>query len=438
MALGKYTFVYRFMFEHLPAFSKFRVPKMILFLFAFGAAVLAGRGIDALAEVTAERKKLAWWVGWCGVLVAFIGLLWIGIRFGGQSIAELMGEYLSAPTRYQSGTQLIAERYGFMLVEGTISFAIGVLYLVFFFAWFKKWLPAQVVVLLLAVLLLADLWRVDRHFFVVTNPPQLNGKTAKNDIVAFLEPRIDHYRMQPLNDENAHYYADNGFANISAYVTISERRYKQFLDAFNLMSTMPDIMNLKYIIMPSADFTAQKGVLAAKYTPVFISANGSVVLENRTVLPKSWLVPSVAVVTDPRQQIAVLSSAQDFNPSLVALVESPPPLPLMPYGQAKEAGIARVDIYEPNRIAVNASASANALLVLGEKYYRWWNAKVDGKPAEIYPVDHILRGVYLTPGEHRVEFVFDPLPFKIGKWLTLTSFLFYALLLGREIWQRRH
>jgi hypothetical protein len=44
MALGKYTFVYRFMFEYLPAFSKFRVPKMILFLFAFGAAVLAGRG----------------------------------------------------------------------------------------------------------------------------------------------------------------------------------------------------------------------------------------------------------------------------------------------------------------------------------------------------------------------------------------------------------
>ena len=33
-----------------------------------------------------------------------------------------------------------------------------------------------------------------------------------------------------MNDENAHFYADNGFANISAYVTISERRYKQFLD----------------------------------------------------------------------------------------------------------------------------------------------------------------------------------------------------------------
>jgi hypothetical protein len=33
-----------------------------------------------------------------------------------------------------------------------------------------------------------------------------------------------------------------------------------------------------------------------------------------------------------------------------------------------------------------------------------------------------------------VEFVFDPLPFKIGKWLTLVSFALYALFLGREIW----
>jgi uncharacterized membrane protein YfhO len=61
---------------------------------------------------------------------------------------------------------------------------------------------------------------------------------------------------------------------------------------------------------------------------------------------------------------------------------------------------------------------------------------VDGKEVEIQPVDHVLRGVYLTPGTHTVEFVFDPLPFKIGKWLTLSSFAFFALMLLRE-WQVR-
>jgi hypothetical protein len=243
--------------------------------------------------------------------------------------------------------------------------------------------------------------------------------------------------MQPLNEENAHYYADQGFANVSAYVTISERRYKEFLDNFALMCGMPDIMNLKYLIMNVPDYEAQKGALAGKYTPVFTSSNGSVVLENRSVLPKAWLVPSVAEVTDPRQRIGIMNSDPNFNPSRVGLVESPPPFQMVPYGQAADVGSVHVDVYTPNRITVEAAATANALLVLGEKYYRWWYAKVDGKSAEIIPVDHILRGVYLPPGSHKVEFVFDPLPFKVGKWLTLASFAFFACLFGREWWRRR-
>lgn len=439
MALGKYTFVYRFMFEHLPAFSKFRVPKMILFLFAFAAAVLAGRGMDVLADGAAERKRLGRWVWWCGGLVALVGLILVGVRLGGEAIAGLMGEYIAAPTRYQSGPQLVGERYGTMLREGVAAFGMAALYLAAIVAWFRKLLPARLFLPLLIVLALGDLWRVDSRFFVVTPPPEAKrGATAKNDIIDFLQPRIDHYRMQPMNDENAHYYADNGFANISAYVTISERRYKQFLDTFNLMSPMPDIMNLKYLVMKAGDYESQKGTLAAKYAPVLTSTTGSVVLENRTVLPKAWLVPSVAVVTDLQQRLGILANAPDFKPEQVAMVETTPPFPLEPPSAATApAGKADILLYEANRIVVEADAAKNCLLVLGEKYYRWWTAKVDGKKTEIFPVDHILRGVYLTPGHHKVEFVFDPLPFKVGKWLTLASFAFFACLLGREAWLRR-
>lgn len=437
MALGKYTFIYQFIFNHIPGFSTFRVPKMILFLFAFGAAVLTGKGVDVLVEGTAERRKLNWWMGWCSALIALAGLLWLFLMVGGETVINFAAQLIAAPTRYQSGAELVMERYGNMLREAGTGLAVGGLYLAALYAWFRKWLPGKLLLPILLILLIGDLWRVDNRFFVLTAPPRIDKKASRNDIVQFLEPRIDHYRMQPLNQENAHYYSDNGFANISAYVTISEKRYKEYLENFSLMSTMPDIMNLKYLLIPAADYAAQKEALATKYTPVFTSANGSVVIENRTVLPKAWLVPSVLVVTDSRQQLAIMNSAPDFNPAMLALVETQPPLPLSPYGQAKGAGTARVDSYEPNRITVTASAPANAMLVLGEKYYRWWYAKVDGRSAEIYPVDHILRGVYLTSGNHKVEFVFDPLPFKVGKWLTLASFVFFACLLGREWWVRR-
>ena len=79
----------------------------------------------------------------------------------------------------------------------------------------------------------------------------------------------------------------------------------------------------------------------------------------------------------------------------------------------------------------------NTLLVLGEKFYKGWKATVDGKSTTIYPVNYILRGVYLTPGKHTVEFLFDPLPFKIGKLLTFISFAIFAGMLIRAWLFRR-
>jgi uncharacterized membrane protein YfhO len=79
------------------------------------------------------------------------------------------------------------------------------------------------------------------------------------------------------------------------------------------------------------------------------------------------------------------------------------------------------------------------MLVLGEKFYKGWKATIDHVPTTIYPVDYILRGVYLAPGTHKIEFNFDPLPFKIGKWLTLSSFAIFVGMVIREIciWRRK-
>jgi len=122
----------------------------------------------------------------------------------------------------------------------------------------------------------------------------------------------------------------------------------------------------------------------------------------------------------------------------MALVESPPPIPMAPVdGTAVNPGTASVATYEGVKVTVQARALTNALLVLGDKYFTGWRARVDGKQAAIVPVNLVLRGVYLTPGDHTVEFVFDPLPFKIGKWLTLSSFLIFALCLGWEVVRKR-
>jgi hypothetical protein len=220
---------------------------------------------------------------------------------------------------------------------------------------------------------------------------------------------------------------------------VQQQRWQNFLDAFSFRSSMPDVVNLKYLVYDPAQYEQEKGALGEKYAPVYRSPDGrEIVLENRSVLPKAWMVPAAGVLEDPRQALGTLQSP-GFNPWRVAVVETPPPIPLAdpnapPPG---ETGPVKILRYEGERIDVEAAPNRNALLVLGEKYYRGWRASVDGKSAQIYPVNHVLRGVYLTPGTHKVEFVFYPLPFKIGKWLTLASFAFFAVMLGRELWVRR-
>jgi hypothetical protein len=435
MALGKYTVVYQFMFDHLPGFATFRVPKMILFLFAFAAAVLTGRGVDVLMNDDGDRRRFRWWITGAIAFVTLLGLLRLFTGFADRQIISLFSEIIAVPTRYQEGRELIADRYVNLVRETGIACMVASMYLAVFVAWYRRWLTGRFLLIMLFLLLVGDLWRVNSRFFVLTSPPQSDKRAAKSDVVSFLESRIGTYRMQPLGVENAHYYADYGLANISAYVTVSEKRYREFMEVFSLDGRMPDMMNLKYLVMPLNEYQRQARLIG-KYTQVFNSASGSVVLENRTVLPKAWLVPSVLVITDTQQRLAALNDAR-FDPAQVALVESIPPLPLAALGTAGFPGNVQVDVFEPNRIKISVRPEKNSLLILGEKYYPWWYATVDGKNTPIIPVNHILRGVYLQPGAKTVEFVFDPLPFKIGKYLTLGSLVLFAVLFLRELFLRR-
>jgi hypothetical protein len=54
--------------------------------------------------------------------------------------------------------------------------------------------------------------------------------------------------------------------------------------------------------------------------------------------------------------------------------------------------------------------------------------RVDGQPATLLHCNYIMRGVYLTPGAHRVEFRFQP-PFRT-LYITLAALGLGLLLVG--------
>jgi hypothetical protein len=437
-SMGKYTFIYQLLFDYFPGINRFRVPKMIMFLPVMGLAILAARGLDLLLDV--ETRKSPKFLKYCVGIMALpvlLAILLVAEAVGKSYWLDVFNGIFSQPTRYQQGEVLVLQRWNNLVAETGIAAILAATYAAVMFAFNRSWIAVKAIPFVLMALFIADVGRVDTKFMFLVDVPH-TSKGVKTPVIEFLGRESKQYRVLPMNTDPS-VYSSQQIPTMFASLPVQQVRWQNYLDAFSFVSAMPDIMNVKYLVIGSAQYEQEKAQYGEKFVPVFRSPDGTqLVLENRNVLPKAWLVPSAVQMNDPARMMPVLQNSS-FNPRTVALVESPPPFAMADPDRAVPLPAQGVSVtrYEGTRITVSAASPVNSLLLLGEKYYPGWKARVDGKPAEIVPVDHILRGVYLTPGSHKVEFVFDPFPFEIGKWLTLSSFAFYALFLGWEWWGRK-
>lgn len=435
-SMGKYSFFYQFIYDYLPGINRFRVPKMMMFIPVLGLAAIAARGLDCLrdAEVRATKAFRRYLFGiW---LVPFGLLVFLAvIHFGREYWMNRFVTILAQPTRYEQGLQLVAQRWSSLTIETAIAAGLSAAYaLVLTFA--RTGAAFRFVPLALMAISIVDVGRINAKFMFLVDVP--HKAAAKNSpAMDFLLQQPGYYRTLPISADPMPYAA----AKIPVMFTsspVQQQRWQEFLDNLNFGSAMLDIMNVKYLIYDAAQYQQEQAAMGERFTPVFFSPDGAeVVVENRQVLPKAWLVPAVFNVTTPVQALSILRGP-NYDPRQVALVESPAPVPLEQPGvyPGGSAGIVRLDKYAGEFILLSADVARNSLLVIGEKYANGWKATVDGKPTEIQRVNYLQRGVYLTPGRHEIRFVFDPISFKLGKWLTLTSFGIFAVALIRE-WQQR-
>ena len=436
-SLGKYSSFYWLLFEHFPGINHFRVPKMMMIIPVFGLGVLAAQGIDLLLNgELKECRGLRWYrYALTALPVVILGLLCSQL-LAGDGWQALLGETFTQPTRFQQGPELVAQRWGNLLQETGWAAGVAALCALGFWAVTRRWLPLRLAPLLLVLLYLVDVGRVNAKF-ILLQPVPSTLRAQLTPAMEFVKQGGEQIRVLPMNNADPMTFVSNGIPVMFTSNPVQMWRWQLFLDGFNFGSSMPDIMNVRYLVYEAAQYEQEKGQIGNRFVPVFKSPDGKeVVLENRQLLPKGWLVPAVVVMPDPRQIPGMLGNPA-FDPRRMALVESPPPIPLASAGEvASNPGAVTVSAYESAHVNVQVRARTNALLVLGDKYFIGWRASVDGKPAPIVPVNLVLRGVYVTPGEHTVTFTFDPVPFRVGKWLTLTSFALFALLLGVE-WRRR-
>jgi hypothetical protein len=146
------------------------------------------------------------------------------------------------------------------------------------------------------------------------------------------------------------------------------------------------------------------------------------IYENLGVLPRAFVVPEV-IISEGDAALAVMREA-GFDPARQVILEPPVATPAAALATAPCLDCVyttTLALYQPEQVVVDVEAACPGWLVLTDSYYPGWRASLDGQPASIARADLLFRAVAVPAGAHRVEFVYDPLSFKLGAAISLLA-----------------
>lgn len=383
-------------FNYFPYYNKFRTVSSILIVVEIAMPLLAFLAIKAIMdkEVTKEKAVRGIYIS-AGITggIALILLLFGGALCSFTSPAD--GQILAnAPAWLQ--TALLDQRKSMLQSDAFRSLAFVILgaATVLFFA--KGKLQFKYFVATLGILILADMWPVDRRFFNDDNFVSKREDKAFFDIQPYeqhiLEDKDPHFRVINLatntfNDARTSYY----LKSVGGYHAAKLRRYQDLIvehmtgpDKFDM--NVLNMLNTKYFIVPTK--------------------NGAIPQYNPDHFGNGWFVDRVISVNTANEESDMLKTL-DLKTTAVTDVKFKEFI--IPNSQPDSSASIKLDSYQPDVLEYTTNSNEEKTAVFSEIYYPYgWKAYIDGEPSEHFRVDYTLRELNIPAGEHKVRFEFRP------------------------------
>jgi len=412
-----------FLLDHLPLYNKFRAPSMTLVIAQLTMPLLGFIALNSIISGKVEKKT---WLN---------GLKWATIITGGLTLIfaiapGITGDFRSQyDLRFQLPDWLIeaavADRKAALRNDAFRSFifiilAAGTLYL-----WNLNKLKTNLSIATLGLLILVDLWAVDKRYLNEDN--FVSKREAKNPFPempvdkAILQDTDLNFRVLPLQnpfqDARASYY----HKSVGGYHAAKLRRYNEIID-YHLVPEMQQLIKtLQGGGSPDSAFS-NLSVLNMLNTRYFIYDLNSEPLKNNNALGNAWFVEDYLIAENADEEIDKL---KNINPFVEVVIDKR----FSNFVDGKNfkkdsSGNISLTEYEPNYLKYQSNASSEQLTVFSEIYYnKGWNAYIDGAKVPHFRVNYILRALVLPPGKHTVEFKFEPKSYSVGNKISLASSL---------------
>lgn len=437
MAWGKNLMGFNsFLFYHLPLYNKFRTPSMSLVMANVTMVLMAVLALKAIFDkenpVDRKRLNLGLYIS-TGVTAGLILLMMAlsgSFSFSGAGDAQMAAQY--GPQWDMIQDVLVKDRKALFMSDSWRSLILVLISAVFVWLYInQKIKQSGIIIGVLACLVLVDLWGVDRRYLNDTNfVSEKKAKIKPSQTDQILDQyaaqfKDEDYRVFDLSVNTFNDSYPSAFHHqIGGYNAAKLRRYQDLIDFYLSRHINPDVLNM----------------LNARYV-VMSGQNGQpMVQRNPDALGNAWFVDAYQLVDDANAEILALNN---FNPADTAIIDKR--FAEMVQGKNLERDSNSVIImehqkpYNPNYVVYKTKASKDQLAVFSEVYYAPdWRAYIDGKPADYFRVNYILRAMVIPAGEHKIEFKDEaPLMHKLDKISVVFSLLFVLAVAGSLVFYYR-
>ena len=437
LALGRNLMWFNdFMFHYLPMYNKFRTVEMALVIPNMVAPIIGIWGLKEILNQQVDEKRLK---------RGFIASL--AITGGLSLIIWLMPSlFLDFRSTYDAQYQLPEKFYNALLIDrASLASSDALRSLLFILlgaalvAWYgvakNKKQVATWVGIGVTFLIFIDLWTVDKRYLNEKNfVPKQDIQNVYTESAADKEILKDKssYRVLNLNNPFLETQTSYYHHSIGGYHAAKLRRYQDLID-HRLQEEINSIIGVFQHVKSAADFLP---VFAA--CPSLNMLNTKYIVYNPSQPPlvnpyangNAWFVREVRQVENPDAEIEALN---EIDPKQTAVVDKRFAAQLEGFApQPDSTASIQLDSYRPNKLVYTAKASTEQVAVFSEIYYQpGWKATIDGKPAEHFRADWILRAMRIPAGEHQVVFEFRPEGYIVAANVeAYSSFLILLLLLG--------
>jgi len=428
-----------FLFNHLPLYNKFRTPSMALVLANVTMTIMAVLSLktlsDNLQNASAKgnnvkdydirkrmNKALYSSVGiiagilLVGIIMAKANLSFLGV--GDNQYKQMLGD------QWPRFEQILVDARRSLFVRDSLRSLLFVA-LAFLLLWLhinNKLKKSGILIASLALLVVFDLWGVDRRYLNEDNFTQPERVALRRtptelqlDAVATANNDTD-YRVFDLTVNTFNDSRPSAFHNeIGGYSAAKLRRYQDLIDFYLGSQKLYDYVNSCQIgmtgnagdipLLAVNEAYPVLDMLNARYLMLNLNQGATPVRRN-SALGNCWLVSDVKWVDDANGEILALN---DFNPATTAVVNRNE-FSLSDIESAIDSNdrIALVPQhpYNPDRLCYSSHTSDTRLAIFSEVYYAPdWRAYIDGKPVDYIRANYILRAIELPAGDHTIEFV---------------------------------